>query len=129
VNTRRFSDHPRIIHCGFLDRREIWDFYAACDVLLNGRIMGESFGFSIVEPLSIGKSVIAPDLARNFRMDQHHISLLKPFNLLYRNASHLSWLIDRELQSQTVSSALTHAVESFGQRRVMQKFKDFYING
>jgi hypothetical protein len=129
VNTRRFANHPRIIHCDYLDRQEVWDFYAACDVLVNGRKMGESFGFSIVEPLSVGKPILAPAVIRNIRMDKHHVQLLKPFNLLYKNAEHFSRLIDEELSSPTEAGDLRAAAAPFSQSRVMKRFKDVYLNG
>ena len=100
---------------------------AACDVLVNGRKMGESFGFSVVEPLSVGKPVIAPDVIRNIRMDKHHIQLLKPFNLLYKNAAHFSRLLDEELASPTEPVALQASAATFSQSRVMTRFKDVFL--
>ena len=89
VNTDFFGHHPRLIYRDYVDRSEISDFYDACDLLLNGRLMGESFGFSVAEPLAHGKPILAPHWLRNPRMDWHHLSLLKGSGLLYRNRSDL----------------------------------------
>lgn len=89
VNTPRFLDHPRAIFLEKLSRAEVKRFYDACDMLLNGRRMGESFGYSIVEPLSLGKPVIAPSWVRNPLMDKHHIGLLRRQGLLYSSAKGL----------------------------------------
>jgi hypothetical protein len=129
VNTCFFAQHDRLIYTKPLSRQEVWDFYAACDVLLNGRKMGESFGFSIAEPMSLGKPVVAPSLARNFRMDQHHIRLLKKHDLLYSNANQLRVIIDRELNDPTSPERLKESVSSFSQATVMKKFKDVFIHG
>lgn len=128
VNTKFFGYHDRLIYCEALTREEIWDFYAACDVLLNGRKMGESFGFSIAEPLSLGKPVVGPGLIRNVRMDQHHIKLLKAPALLYSNARDLKSILERELKQQTDPQALKKLVESFSQPRVMKRFAEVFIH-
>jgi glycosyltransferase involved in cell wall biosynthesis len=111
-----------------LTREEIWDFYAACDVLLNGRRMGESFGFSIAEPLSLGKPVVGPGLIRNVRMDQHHIKLLKVPALLYSGARDLQSILERELRQQTDPDKLKNLVESFSQPLVMKRFEEVFIH-
>ena len=86
VNTQPFAKHERLLYLPVLERSAVWDFYDACDVLLNGRLMGESFGFSIAEPLSLGKPVVAPHWIRNPLMDKNHYVLLKSSGLIYFNS-------------------------------------------
>lgn len=95
VNTKRFTTHPRAIFLPALGRADVKRFYESCDVLLNGRRMGESFGYSIVEPLSLGKPVIAPHWIRNPLMDRHHLQVLSGLDLVYYNSSHLVRIFER----------------------------------
>jgi hypothetical protein len=127
VNTQVFGNHPRLIYCETLSRSEVWDFYAAGDVFVNGRKMGESFGFSIVEPLSLGKPVIAPSMLRNLRMDKHHITLLKQFGLLYWNSESFKALVEKALANPPASSGLLAAAANFQQDRVMRRFAEVFI--
>jgi glycosyltransferase involved in cell wall biosynthesis len=122
VNTKPFSQNPRIIHVAELSRAEVWDFYHAADLLLNGRLMGESFGYSIVEPLRLGKPVIGPGLSRNPRMDKNHIILLRKFGLLYRSKRQLIKKIGILRHSPPSPSDLRDAVSDFTQAAVAERF-------
>lgn len=95
VNTRKFYEHPRLIYLAELGRSDVFAFYRDCDVLINGRRMGESFGYSIVEPLSLGKPVIAAHWIRNPFMDRNHVSLLSEAGALYKSSNHLVRLIKK----------------------------------
>lgn len=86
INTARFSDHPRIAHHPYLDRPQIWELYAKSTAALNGRVMGESFGYSIYEPLAMGVPVVAPHPIRNPLMDKNHNTVLKGSGLLFTSA-------------------------------------------
>lgn len=113
VNTATFYKHDRLHFLKFLDRSDVWSFYQSCDVLLNGRLMGESFGYSILEPLSIGKPVIAPHWIRNPLMDRNHIQILKPLGYLYKSKRNLLKIIDDILTNPYDSSRLRRRVEDF----------------
>lgn len=89
VSTEKFISHPRVVFVESLSRSQCWDFYDAVDFLLNGRLMGESFGFGVVEALRFGKPIIAPSPSRNRRMDKNHVRYLRGFGLLYRTKRHL----------------------------------------
>jgi glycosyltransferase involved in cell wall biosynthesis len=129
VNTKKFVDHPKIRYIDYISTQEKWDFYAACDVFLNGRIQGESFGFSIVEPLMIGKSIIAPDLQINLRMDQNHIRVLREDKFLYKDKNDLIDKIRFNLDNPTDSTNLIEKVSEFYPEKVADKFyKTFLIN-
>ncbi len=122
VNTQNFGSHDRLIYIPEIDRNEVWDFYDACDLLLNGRLMGESFGFSIVEPLSIGKAVLAPSRSRNPFMDQHHLALLAPLGLLYDSKDQLLRLMRQALAQQNDGSHYLEQTKDFRLISVISKF-------
>ncbi len=86
VNTAEFSDHPQIVYYPYLDRPQIWELYANSSAALNGRVMGESFGYSIYEPLAMGVPVAAPHPIRNPLMDKNHYVVLRDSELLFSNS-------------------------------------------
>ena len=95
INTEKFIDHKNAMFLGEINDLEKWQFYDACNLLLNCRLSGESFGFSVVEPLMINKPVLAPSILRNRLMDQNQISILRFQGLLYHNSAHFRHLILR----------------------------------
>lgn len=129
VNTRPFLLHPRIKYLNFIaDEKNKWDFYAACDFFLNGRLMGESFGFSVIEPLSLGKPIIGPGIVRNRKMDAHHIQILKPLGLLYNRPGDVEKVILKAIDNPFDSSTLKRSVVDFSTRVVSQKFYSFFLS-
>lgn len=121
ANTRRFADHERIRYLEYVDRSQVGDFYEACDLLLNARLSGESFGFSIVEPLTMGKPVIGPHWVRNVFMDRHHVRLLQEFGLLYRSRSDLRRKILRNLEGDSPSP---ESLKALGRRFLVSTMTD-----
>jgi hypothetical protein len=128
VNTKVFAQHKKLIYISVLDRQGVWDFYSACDILLNGRRMGESFGFSIVEPLSVGKPVLAPSVTRNILMDRNHVRLLNPLGLLYSSRKELLRKIQNLLHEPIEESRLKSRVEEFKPDRVMATLDEIVLS-
>ena len=119
VNTRNFGDHPQIIYLDYLDREDISEFYQACDLLINGRLMGESFGFSIAEPLAHGKPILAPHWLRNPQMDRNHIQMLSGLGLLYKSEGDLTRRIQAFISGRQISAfELQSRVSSFSVSRM-----------
>lgn len=127
VNTMKFVDHPRAIFLDVISRSEVWDFYCAGDLFLNGRLAGESFGFSIVEPLSVGKPVIAPSRLRNWSMDLHHVDLLGELGLTYWSTFDLVRKIQRYLFDPPSPSLLIGVVDKFSPRKVADRFMTEFL--
>jgi hypothetical protein len=92
------------------------------DVFLNGRLMGESFGFSIVEPLSIGKPVLAPSILRNPRMDMHGFNLLRNLGLTYFSEPDLVRKMKKQLAKPLDPNLLKSKVDKFLPENVIQRF-------
>lgn len=123
VNTEFFGSHKRLVYVPEINRRIVWDFYAACDILLNGRLAGESFGFSIVEPLSVGKPVLAPSRRRNFSMDLHQEMVLRDTGLLYNSKNDLVSKLNSLLANGPDIGILTERVRQFELERVTRRFE------
>ena len=128
VNTKRFTNHPRAIFLPTLNRAEVKRFYDACDVLLNGRRMGESFGYSIVEPLSLGKPVIAPHWIRNPLMDRHHLQVLSGLGLVYFSSSHLRRIFERVQRNRMPAEKLKALSIPFSEQVAMDNLDRILSN-
>jgi len=128
VNTEPFLDHPRVKYVDYLNEQEKWDFYAAGYVFLNGRLQCESFGFSIVEPLMVGKPVIGPSPKRNRYMDRNHVQLLREFELLYSSSEELVRIVSRELSQPTPVGDLVESVQCFRGGPVAERFRREFLS-
>lgn len=128
VNTKQFIQAPNVHYVDYLSESDKWSMYQDCDLFLNGRAMGESFGFSIVEPLMVGKPVLAPDQLRHPRMDAHHMHLLRPQNLTYFSAKGLEKKIYNLLENQYDSKRLTESVRKYSLSNSTTKFFDYFLN-
>lgn len=124
VNTKECFSHPRAFFLPALSRQAVAEFYGACDVLINGRRMGESFGYSIIEPLLLDKPVIAPHWIRNPIMDKHHIGVLKGTGLLYLGANHLVEIFKRLNTSTIPKGSYAKLASQFTPDRAAAKLKN-----
>ena len=128
INTRPFLIHPNVTYLGYISESEKWDFYDACNLLINGRLMGESFGFSIVEPLMVGKPIIAPSKSRNLKMDKHHVDILKPENLLYSSAEDFEFKVLKLMKKPIESTKMKKLVENFTEEKVRTRFIEEFLS-
>jgi glycosyltransferase involved in cell wall biosynthesis len=127
INTKKFYQHPRIKHIDYLSSTEKWDFYAAGDLFINGRLMGESFGFSICEALSIGKPIIAPNFHRNLRMDRHHISILRHQALLYKSKAEFKRQVLQQVNDPIPKINLIRLVNKFSPKSSIRLFASKFL--
>jgi hypothetical protein len=86
LNTRRFADHPRIVHLpACIEPERKVAFVNSCDAMLHARAEGETFGLAVAEFSARNKPVItwlgSPDRA--------HIEVLGTKGLYYRDAGSL----------------------------------------
>jgi glycosyltransferase involved in cell wall biosynthesis len=127
VNTRKFMHHPQILYLDPLNDADKWDFYDAGDLFLNGRAMGESFGFSIVEPLSVGKPVIAPDRLRHLSMDAAHMEILRPLSLTFFSSIDFAWKVMQLVDERPNSSSLCNSVIQFSPENSIKRFYSEFL--
>jgi hypothetical protein len=128
VNTAPFYQHERIRYVdAIISDKDKADFFCACDLTLNGRLGGESFGFGVCESLYYGVPVIGPALSRNPNMDAHHVDLLSALNLLYSDADSLVALMLAQIESPVSKELLRSVVEKFSPANVMSQFRSVFI--
>ena len=121
ANTKRSYEHPNVIYLPpFFGNQEKSNFINACDAMIHGRILGESFGNSICEFLFHNK----PVLAWEGGYDRNHILLLQKYGLLYNDGNildkiyNIKSVIDKDYKS---------AVKEFSAELVMKKFDEVFI--
>lgn len=125
ANTRPFINHPRIIFGpAFTGQQQKTNYIGACDAMIHGRFLGESFGLSVAEFLFQNK----PVLAWNGGFDKNHIQTLAPYDLLYEADvdeiyNKIVGLRDRPPMNYKA------AVEQYSPYNVMQQFKRVFLDG
>lgn len=128
VNTDKFMEGPNVKYLQGLSERDKWAMYTDGDLFINGRSMGETFGFSIIEPLSVGKPVLAPDVLRHPRMDAHHIQILRPLGLTFLNKNSLMRKIIQITRNEKPDpSLLVRSVEHYNPKQSMELFYSRFI--
>lgn len=125
ANTRPFIDHPNIIFGPpFMGQQQKANYINACDAMIHGRFLGESFGLSIAEFLFQNK----PVLAWEGGFDRNHVEMLNGFDLLYdSNVDNIYNKIVglRDLPPRYYKGA----VDKYSPQNVMQQFKSVFLDG
>lgn len=122
VNTFPFYKHDNIINISpFFSNQDKSNYINACDAMIHGRHLGESFGLSVAEFLFHNKPVIS----WNNGFDRNHIDMLKGTGLLYNNETDLKEMIlsIRDFKDKDYTSI----VKPFTPYNVMQKFNSVYL--
>lgn len=126
LNTEPFINHPNVLFVNpVFDRQGISNFVSACDAMLHGRDLGESFGLAISEFLFHDKPVLAWDGG----FDRNHVQMLSGYNCLYgENGDDEQECYDmivnfRDRPKQNFKKI----VEPFTPKNVMQKFADVFL--
>lgn len=121
ANTYPFYEHPRIIYVNpFFGNKAKTSFINACDAMIHGRKLGESFGLSIGEGLFHNK----PVLAWEGGYDLNHTEILKGQDLLYTEENIESMILglgDREKKDYK------HIVTPYNAKNTMEKFNQVFL--
>jgi hypothetical protein len=122
ANTEKFIDHERAIFLGpFFGQQQKANFIHACDAMLHGRTLGESFGLAICEFLFCNK----PVLAWEGGFDRNHIELLQKHDLIYSNENDL---YNRIMNlPEYCGKNYRSIVDPFGPYNVIKKFEAVYL--
>lgn len=127
LNTEKFMNHPNVIHINpTADKQMISNFVNACDAMLHGRELGESFGLAISEFLFFNKPVLAWDGG----FDRNHVEMLKDYDCLYG----VDCVDDKECYNMIVNfrdrpqQNFKNIVEPFTPKNVMEKFRETFLD-
>jgi len=125
ANTLPFIDHPRIIFGpAFFGQQQKANYIGACDAMIHGRFLGESFGLSIAEFLYQNK----PVLAWNGGFDKNHIDTLAPYGLLYEPDVEDIYTKIVNLKDKPRKFYYKGAVDRYSPYNVMQQFKRVFLD-
>jgi len=122
ANTMKVVEHPNVIYLEpFFGNQEKSNFVNACDAMIHGRNLGESFGGAICEFLFFNKPVMAWEGG----FDRNHVLLLNSSGLLYTQDTVLSNML--HLKEYVEGKDFKHIVEPFTPKNVMNKFEEVFI--
>ena len=122
ANTMKVVQHPNIIYIDpFFGNQEKSNFINACDAMIHGRNLGESFGGAIAEFLFHNK----PVMAWNEGFDRNHVKMLAETGLLYDEKTVYNNMI--HLRDYMVGKEYKHIVEPFTPKNVMEQFNKVFI--
>lgn len=122
-STSPFIDHPNVKFISEIhDLQKKSNFMNTCDAMLHARQIGESFGLSIAEFLSMNK----PVMAWSGGFDKNHVEMLKDSGLLYNNEEELKQIL-LGIKDFANKEDWTQRVASFKPELVMDKFKQIFI--
>lgn len=122
LNTNPFIYHPNVIYLdSVFDPQDKTNFILACDIMLQARSLGESFGLSICEGLFHNK----PVLSFGGGPDKHNVELTEKYNLIYNNPNELY----QKLMELKNGSDIDYKsiVEQFSPVNVMNKFNEVFL--
>lgn len=126
ANTKPFANHKNIIFGPpFMGPQQKANYIGACDAMIHGRFLGESFGLSIAEFLFQNK----PVLAWNGGFDQNHIETLAPYDLLYGASVDDIYNKIVSLKDNPKNLYYKGAVDKYSPYNVMQQFKRVFLDG
>jgi glycosyltransferase involved in cell wall biosynthesis len=102
--------------------------FSACDVIINASLQPEPFGLSIIEALSVGKPVIAPNEGGPVEILQDQKNGLF---FMARSAQSLSekmhWMLEnRERRLEMESTALQHYQQHYTAQNMMRQLESVY---
>ncbi|MEP3280619.1 MAG: hypothetical protein ABJN26_10840 [Stappiaceae bacterium] len=126
VNTEKFVDHPRALFLPpIVQPEKKVDFIAACDVGLNAKKIGESFGLANAEFMTLGK----PVFSWAGGMDRNHLHLSPRAEWNYRTKKDLVRLLTDYELSDIDSDLARTAMEAYKPAPVMARFEDVFLSG
>ena len=124
VNTEPFIEHERVIFINnYIDENEKSSFISSCDMMLHARMMGETFGFSIAEALSLNVPVAACTIGN----DKNHHFLLESTGLLYNNEEELFNIYLNVKNRYFHGFNLKDKVINYTPEKVAKKFKKVFL--
>jgi len=90
ISTNQFYYHEKLLHIPWVEtEEEKFNIIHACDVMIHGRNMGETFGLACAEFSVANKPVITWSGNTNPYYDKCHIELLGDKVIIYNNGPHL----------------------------------------
>jgi glycosyltransferase involved in cell wall biosynthesis len=126
VNTEKFIDHPRALFLPPIVRQEEKArFITSCDVGLNAKKIGESFGLAVAEFLMFGK----PVFSWAGGMDQNHVAMSPKPEWIYQTRRDLLELLADYEPTEHDAELSRRSVDQYRPQAVMKRFDDVFLSG
>lgn len=126
VNTQEFVKHDRAYFLPAIVAPEAKaDFIASCDVGINAKKIGESFGLATAEFMALGK----PVFSWAGGMDRNHTVMCPKPDWLYKTRGDLFRLLSEYKANPADADAARQAVLPFSAKAVMRQFDNVFLQG
>lgn len=130
LSTKRFCDHPRVIHLPWVDsEQEKFDVIHACDAMLHGRIMGETFGVAVGEFSAVNKPVLTWSGKGFSAYDTAHLDLLGGKAQVYHTVTDLVSLLAKSDRNAFLGKSWDMYSQAFSEKAVMEHYAQVFLSG
>ena len=126
--TNKFYEHERIIYLPWEGTEEkIFNFIHSCDVMLHGRIGGETFGLACGEFSAANKPVITWTGEGDPTYDKNHIEILGEKAILYKDEQELMDTLYSINKSFIENNNWDMYSNRFNEKNVINKYKEIFL--
>lgn len=123
VNTEPFYEHKNIIYLdSFFGNQEKTDYIKSCDMMIQARQRGESFGLALCEGLFHD----IPVLSYGGGIDKHNNFLLESHDLIYYSYNDLMEKFNKHFKLKN-KNYYENIVKQFSPELVMEKFDRVFL--
>ena len=128
LSTKRFCDHERVIHLPWVDsEQEKFNVIHACDAMLHGRIMGETFGVSVGEFSAANKPVLTWSGKGFSAYQTAHLDILGSKALVYNTVTDLLSLLIKCEKKTFEGTAWDVYSEAYSEKSVMEQYAQVFL--
>jgi len=128
VSTNEFYNHDRILYIPWLEtEEEKFNIIHACDAMIHGRCMGESFGIACGEFSASNKPIITWSGLGNPNYDKCHIELLEDKAILYTNESELVNILCSLNKMEIKNRNWDMYSKKFSEESVIEQYKKVFL--
>jgi glycosyltransferase involved in cell wall biosynthesis len=133
LSTPHFINHERAMFFpAITEEKGIYNFVHACDIMIHGREMGETFGLAIAEFSACNKPVmtwsgISPTGQFYTGYDTAHIDQLQGKAILYNNYADLVDTMSKLDVTQLRNKNWDTYTEVFSQKNVINQFNNIFL--
>ena len=128
LSTKKFFEHERIIYIPWVEtEEEKFNFIHSCDVMLHGRIGGETFGLACGEFSVANKPIITWTGEGDPTYDKNHIEVLKDKAILYKDQQELVDVLYSIDHKFIKDNSWDMYSKSFNEKTVIDKYEEVFL--
>ena len=128
LSTHKFIEHERVIHIPWVEsEQDKFNVIHACDAMLHGRLIGETFGIAVGEFAISNKPVVTWSGKGFPAYDTAHIDILGSRALLYNNGNDLLSILLKIEKRMIEGKKWDVYSQAFGQKSIMDQYRSVFL--